>query len=82
MRVPQQLERGYPQSCCLSVESIPQEGCLVCPQWERICLTLQGLDVLRLVGGMEGTALSVEKGKGDGRRDRVKKGSGRAATGM
>jgi hypothetical protein len=38
--------RAVLKSCFLSMESIPQQGCLGWPQLERMCVALQRLDVL------------------------------------
>ena len=68
---PEQLEWGYPKSCCLSVEFIPQQRCLVWPQWERMCLDLQ-----RMCQGGQipkvGELHSLKEGTGGGGKNCVR----------
>ena len=50
----------------LPLESVPQQGCIVWPQWERMLLTLQRLDMPMLEGTWWGTLSEKREVEGEG----------------
>jgi hypothetical protein len=59
----------FHKSSSLTVVSIPQQGCFVWPQWERMYLIWQRFDVPGLWdigGGVGGSTLLEKKGREDG----------------
>ena len=58
---------AVPKSVVVCVSCSANWACLVWPQWEKMCLTLQRLDVPGQEGNGEGgSTLSEEKGRDEG----------------